>query len=92
MAGSENTALIGAPGADLGTAGAGAVYLFDADPSNLLTLGEPIAAEQEATPNSGDLFGTAVGFDNAAIVAGAPGAGSLTSTSIRPAITFPAVW
>ena len=73
VAGSQNTALIGAPGANLGTAGAGAVYVFDADPTSP-TFGQPIAAEQEPTPDTGGLFGTAVGFDNGAIVVGAAGA------------------
>ena len=79
VAGSQNTALVGAPGADLGTSGAGAVYLFDADPESP-TFGNAIAAEQEPLPGTGDLFGAAVGFDNAALIVGAAGApGSGTS-------------
>ena len=71
VAGSENTALIGAPGADLGSLDAGAAYLFDADPSNPTTFGQAIAAEQEPTPTTGGAFGTSVSFDDGTLVAGA---------------------
>ncbi len=73
VAGSETTAVIGAPGASLGTAFAGVVYVFDADPADSI-FGQPIAAVQEPTPNTGDLFGTAVSIDNGALVVGAAGA------------------
>ena len=52
VAGTQNTALIGAPGAFLGTSDAGAAYLFDADPSSP-TFGNAIAAVQEPTPDFG---------------------------------------
>ena len=51
VAGTENTALIGAAGANLGTGGAGAAYLFDADPTSP-TFGQAIAAVQEPTPDT----------------------------------------
>ncbi len=70
VAGSETTAVIGAPLASLGTGSAGAVYVFDADPADSI-FGCAIAAEQEPTPNTGDLFGTAVSIDNGALVVGA---------------------
>ena len=76
VAGTQNTALIGAPGATLGTEGAGAAYLFDAAGVTSPTFGQAIAAVQEATPTSGDLFGTAVGFDDAGMIVGAPGTGA----------------
>ena len=72
VAGTQNTALIGAPGANLGTSDAGAAYLFDADPASP-TLGQAIAAVQEPTPTSGDALGTAVGFDDGALIAALPG-------------------
>ncbi len=50
VAGTQNTALIGAPGANLGTTDAGAAYVFDADPASP-TFGEAIAAVQEPTPD-----------------------------------------
>ena len=61
VAGSGTTALIGAPARRSGTSDAGAAYLFDANPSSS-TFGQPIAAEQEPTPVTGDAFGGAVGF------------------------------
>jgi Ca2+-binding RTX toxin-like protein len=73
VAGTQNTALIGAPGANLGMSDAGSAYLFDADPASP-TFGQAIAAVQEPTPTSGDALGTAVGFDNGALIAGAAGA------------------
>ena len=73
VAGTQNTALIGAPGAFLGTSDAGAAYLFDANPSSP-TFGNAIAAVQEPTPTSGDAFGTSVGFDTGALIVGAAGA------------------
>ena len=76
VAGTENTALIGAPGANLGTSDAGAAYLFDADPASP-TFGQAIAAVQEPTPTSGDALGTAVGFDDGALIAGAAGVGAV---------------
>ncbi len=75
VAGTQNTALIGAPGANLGTSDAGAAYLFDADPASP-TFGQAIAAVQEPTPTSGDALGTAVGFDDGALIAGAGAIGS----------------
>ena len=66
VAGTQNTALIGAPGAYLGTSDAGAAYLFDADPASP-TFGNAISAVQEPTPTSGDAFGTAVGFDTGSL-------------------------
>ena len=51
----------------------GAAYLFDADPTSP-TFGNAIAAVQEPTPTSGDAFGTAVGFDDGALIVGAAGA------------------
>ena len=72
VAGTQNTALIGAPGAYLATHDAGAAYLFDADPSSP-TFGRAIAAVQEATPTTGDDFGAAVGFDTGALIVGAAG-------------------
>ena len=76
VAGSGTTALIGAPGATLGTSDAGAAYLFDANPSSSI-FGQPIAAEQESTPVTGDDFGGAVGFldVNGALLIGAEGGG-----------------
>ncbi len=76
VAGSGTTALIGAPGATLGTTDAGAAYLFDANQSSSI-FGNPIAAEQESTPVTGDDFGSAVGFldINGALLIGAEGAG-----------------
>ena len=73
VAGTQNTALIGAPGAFLATRDAGAAYLFDADPASP-TFGRPLAAVQESTPTTGDNFGAAVGFDTGAIIVGAAGA------------------
>ncbi len=73
VAGTQNTALIGAPGAFLGTSDAGAAYLFDANPASP-TFGNAIAAVQEPTPTSGDVFGTSVGFDTGALIVGAAGA------------------
>ena len=64
---------VGAPGAYLGTRDAGAAYLFDADPTSP-TFGNAITAVQERTPTSGDAFGTAVGFDDGALIVGAAGA------------------
>ena len=83
VAGTQNTALIGAPGAYLGTTDAGAAYLFDADPASP-TFGRTIGAVQEPTPTSGDLFGTAVGFDTGALIVGAAGRGG--HTGARPSI------
>ncbi len=76
VAGSGTTALIGAPDATLGTSDAGAAYLFDANPSSSI-FGQPIAAEQEPTPASGDLFGGAVAFldVDGALLIGAEGTG-----------------
>jgi Ca2+-binding RTX toxin-like protein len=76
VAGSGTTALIGAPGATLGTSDAGAAYLFDANPASSI-FGKPIAAQQEPTPVTGDAFGSAVGFldINGALLIGALGAG-----------------
>ena len=73
VAGTQNTALIGAPGANLATSDAGAAYLFDADPASP-TFGRAIGAAQESIPTSGDAFGTAVGFDTGALIVGAAGA------------------
>ena len=73
VAGTQNTALIGAPGAHLATSDAGAAYLFDADPASP-TFSRAIGAVQEATPTTGDAFGTAVGFDTGALIVGAAGA------------------
>ena len=73
VAGTQNTALIGAPGAFLATRDAGAAYLFDADPASP-TFGRALAAEQESTPTTGDNFGAAVGFDIGAVIVGAAGA------------------
>ena len=73
VAGTQNTALIGAPGAFLGTSDAGAAYLFDADPSSP-TFGNAISAVQERTATSGDSFGVSVGFDTGALIVGAAGA------------------
>ena len=73
VAGTQNSALIGAPGANLGTTDAGAAYLFDADPASP-TFGLGIAAVQEPTPTTGDAFGTALGFDDGALIVGAAGA------------------
>jgi len=73
VAGTGTTALIGAPGATLGTNDAGAAYLFDANPTSS-TFGRPIDAEQEPKPVSGGAFGTAVGFDLAGLLIGAAGA------------------
>ncbi len=73
VAGTQNTALIGAPGAFLATPDAGAAYLFDADPASP-TFGRAIGAVQEATPTTGDAFGTSVGFDTGALIVGAAGA------------------
>ena len=81
VAGTQNTALIGAPGANLGTSDAGAAYLFDADPASP-TLGQAIAAVQEPTPTSGAALGTAVGFDDGALIAGA--AGGISSGVTEP--------
>jgi Ca2+-binding RTX toxin-like protein len=72
VAGTSNQALIGAPGASLGTTDAGAAYLFDADPGST-TFGRALAAVQEPTPATGDAFGTAVGFNDGAILVGAAG-------------------
>ena len=52
VAGSQNTALVGAPGANLGTSDAGAVYVFDANPASP-TFSDAIAAVQEPLPTSG---------------------------------------
>ena len=52
VAATANAALIGAPEATLGTAGAGAAYLFDADPASP-TFGQAIAAEQAPLPQPG---------------------------------------
>ncbi len=76
VAGTGNQALIGAPGANLGTNDAGAAHLFDADPSSP-TFGNAIDAVQEANPTTGGAFGTAVGIDDGAIVVGAPVAGAV---------------
>ncbi len=73
VAGTQNTALIGAPGANLATSDAGAAYLFDANPASP-TFGRAIGAAQEPIPTSGDAFGTAVGFDTGALIVGAAGA------------------
>ncbi len=73
VAGTQDTALIGAPGAYLGTSDAGAAYLFDGNPTSP-TFGNAIAAVQEPTPISGDAFGAAVGFDDGALIVGADGA------------------
>ena len=70
VAATQNTALIGAPGANLGTTDAGAAYLFDANPASP-TFGRAIGAVQEPTPTSGDALGTAVGFDDGAALAAA---------------------
>ena len=72
VAGSQNTALVGAPGANLGTSDSGAVYVFDANPASP-TFSDSIAAVQEPLPTSGAALGTAVGLDDGALVAGAPG-------------------
>src|SRR5262249_17248731 len=72
VAGTGKTALIGAPEATLGTSAAGAAYLFDADPTSP-TFGQAIAGFAEPLPNSGDAFGTAVGFDYGAVLVGASG-------------------
>ncbi len=75
VATTQNAALIGAPGANLGTSNAGAAYVFDADPASP-TFGRAIAAVQEPTPTSGDALGSAVGFDDGALIAGAAGSES----------------
>ncbi len=75
VAATQNTALIGAPGANLGTTDAGAEYLFDANPASP-TFGRAIGAVQEPTPASGDALGTAVGFDDGAVIAAAEGSGA----------------
>ncbi len=95
VAGTQNTALIGAAGATLGTEDAGAAYLFDADPSNPLTLGQPLAAVQEPTPTSGDLFGASVGFDTGALIVGAANAGgagrrpSISTSRVPRSVSLP---
>ena len=76
VAGTQNTALIGAPGATLGSRDAGAAYVFDADPASP-TFARTIAAVQEPTPTSDDALGTAVGFDEGAITASAAGDGAV---------------
>ncbi len=76
VAGTEDTALVGAPGATLGVIDAGAAYLFDANPTSP-TFGQAIGAVQEPTPTSGDALGTAVGFDDGALIAGAAAAGAV---------------
>ena len=70
VAGTQNTAFVGAPGPSLGTSNAGAAYLFDADPTSP-TFGQTIAAVQEPTPTTGDDFGSAVGLDYGALIVGA---------------------
>ena len=72
VAGTQNTALIGAPGAYLATPDAGAAYLFDANPASP-TFGNAIGAVQESAPTSGDDFGAAVGFDTGNLIVGAAG-------------------
>ncbi len=81
VAGTDNTAFIGAPGATLGTGDAGAAYLLDADPASP-TFGQTIAAVQEHTPTAGDLFGAAVGFDYGSLIVGAAGAGSAGAEAV----------
>ena len=86
VTGTQNTAFIGAPGATLGTASAGAAYLFDADPASP-TFGLAIAAVQEPTPTTGGLFGSAVALDYGALVVGASsaaGAGAETVDLYQP--------
>ncbi len=55
---------------------AGTAYLFDANPASP-TFGQTIAAVQEPTPTSGDALGTAVGFDEGALIASAAGGGAV---------------
>ena len=76
VAGTQNTALVGAPGANLGTSDAGAVYVFDANPASP-TFSNAIGAVQEPTPTSGDALGTAIGLDDGALIAAARGAGAV---------------
>ena len=78
VAGTQNTALIRAPGASLGTSDAGAAYLFDANSASP-TFGLLIAAAEEPLPMSGNAFGTAVGFDD-----GRPGRRFAAGWSCRP--------
>ncbi len=85
VAGTQNTALIGAPGAHLATSDAGAAYLFDADPASP-TFSRAIGAVQEATPTTGDAFGTAVGFDTGALIVARPGRSVRESRGPRPSI------
>ena len=88
VAGTQNTALIGAPGATLGTHQAGAAYLFDAAGASSPTFGQAIAAVQERTPTSGDAFGTAVGFDDGALIVGAPGETGTAGTGAESALLY----
>ena len=81
VAGTDDTALIGAPRSTLGTRSAGAAYLFDADPTSP-TFGQAIAAVQEPTPRSGDLFGAALSFDYGAVIAGASGPGGTGAEAV----------
>ncbi len=81
MAGTQNTALIGAPGPP-------SALLSPAPPTcstpipTSPTFGQAIAAVQEPTPTTGDLFGAAVGFDYGALIVGAAGAGGTGSEAV----------
>ncbi len=77
VAGTGTTALIGAPGANVGQSDAGAAYLFDADPTSP-TFGAAIAAVGSPTPVAAGFFGQSVSFSDQAIAVGAaarPGSG-----------------
>jgi hypothetical protein len=70
VAGTANTAIIGAPLATLGQAGAGAAYVFDADPTSP-TFGLALQALAAPVPNTGDGFGAAVASLDASVLVGA---------------------
>ena len=84
LATTGNLILVGAPRSSLGNGSAGAAYLFDGDTQSL-TFGQSLGAVQAPSPQSGDDFGTSLGFVNTAIIAGVPS----TSAAGR-AFLFPA--
>ena len=87
VAASGTEALIGAPEASLGTADAGAAYLFDADQASP-TFGQAISVVQEPVPAAGDQFGTSVTFDDGSLVVGAAGADGDSSAGAESAYLY----
>ncbi len=83
VAATATAILVGAPDANLGVAGAGAAYLFEADTGDLR------AAVQPRSPATGDGFGASVALRGNDLIVGAVGGGLIGGRGARQGFLFP---